>query len=160
MSDLLVDLETESLDSYSRAVIAVAERLSPAVVNLRVRKVVGRGRAMDGAGSGVVMTPDPNIGRMRASTRNYPVNDVKDSLRLQPIAKENAHILIGTVRDGPDGAGGDRSQDLDEWIKGGVTRRVGMKMSVEDIDGAMNAHHPAGTVDRCQQGRRGVLELA
>src|SRR5262249_35496493 len=39
----------EPLDAYSRTVIAVAERLSPSVANLRVRR---------GSGSGVVITPD------------------------------------------------------------------------------------------------------
>jgi serine protease Do len=39
----------DALDAYSRTVIAVAERLTPSVANLRVRR---------GGGSGVVITPD------------------------------------------------------------------------------------------------------
>ncbi len=42
--------ESEALDAYSRVVVRVAERLRPAVVNLRA----GR----QGAGSGVLFTPD------------------------------------------------------------------------------------------------------
>lgn len=50
--------EEEALDAYSRAVIAVAERLSPSVANLRVSRRVRGGRRLDGGGSSVVITPD------------------------------------------------------------------------------------------------------
>jgi len=50
--------EEEALDAYSRAVIAVAERLSPSVANLRVSRRVRGGRVLDGGGSSVVVTPD------------------------------------------------------------------------------------------------------
>jgi S1-C subfamily serine protease len=53
-----VPAEEDVLDAYSRAVIAVAERLSPSVANLRVSRRVRGGRRMDGGGSGVVVTPD------------------------------------------------------------------------------------------------------
>src|SRR5947209_10721631 len=43
----------EALDAFSNAVVGVAERLRPAVVNLRVGKGM-RG----GSGSGVLFTPD------------------------------------------------------------------------------------------------------
>jgi S1-C subfamily serine protease len=49
--------EDEALDAYSRVVTAVAERLIPSVASLRVRQR-GRGGGVDGAGSGVVITPD------------------------------------------------------------------------------------------------------
>jgi S1-C subfamily serine protease len=45
--------ELEALDAYSRAVVRVAETLSPAVVNLRG----GQGRNQ-GSGSGILFTPD------------------------------------------------------------------------------------------------------
>ncbi len=45
--------EREALDAYSNVVVRVAERLRPAVVNLRS----GRGRS-EGSGSGVLFTPD------------------------------------------------------------------------------------------------------
>jgi S1-C subfamily serine protease len=51
-SDVLPD-DTEALDAYSRVVTHVAESVTPAVANLRIR----RGRAA-GGGSGVVITPD------------------------------------------------------------------------------------------------------
>jgi serine protease Do len=50
--------DEEVLDAYSRAVIAVAERLSPSVASLRVARRVRGGRVAAGAGSGVVITPD------------------------------------------------------------------------------------------------------
>jgi serine protease Do len=50
--------EEEALDAYSRAVVAVAERLSPSVANLRVARRVRGGRIATGGGSGVVVTPD------------------------------------------------------------------------------------------------------
>src|SRR5436305_14723023 len=50
--------EDEALDAYSRAVTAVAERLTPAVANLRVSRRVRGGRRLDGGGSAVVITPD------------------------------------------------------------------------------------------------------
>lgn len=49
--------DTEALDAYSAAVTSVAERLLPSVASLRVRKRSRMG-AMDGGGSGVVITPD------------------------------------------------------------------------------------------------------
>ena len=50
--------EEEALDAYSRAVTAVAERLTPSVANLRVSRRVRGGRVLDGGGSPVVITPD------------------------------------------------------------------------------------------------------
>src|SRR5438552_2480009 len=46
------------LDAYSRAVIFVAEKLSPSVANLRVSQRVRGGRVLEGAGSGVAITAD------------------------------------------------------------------------------------------------------
>jgi serine protease Do len=53
-----VPTEGEALDAYSQVVTRVAERLSPSVANLRVSRRVRGGRRLDGAGSGVVITPD------------------------------------------------------------------------------------------------------
>lgn len=50
--------DEEALDAYSRAVIGVAERLTPSVANLRVSRRVRGGRVVAGSGSGVVVTPD------------------------------------------------------------------------------------------------------
>jgi S1-C subfamily serine protease len=54
----LISDEEEPLDAYSRAVIAVAERLSPSVANLRVSRRVRGGRTLDGGGSAVVIGGD------------------------------------------------------------------------------------------------------
>jgi serine protease Do len=50
--------EEEALDAYSRVVSSVATLLTPSVANLRVRRRARSGRALDGGGSGVVITPD------------------------------------------------------------------------------------------------------
>ena len=49
--------DDEALDGYSRVVTSVAEQLIPSVASLRVRQAA-RGGGVDGAGSGVVITPD------------------------------------------------------------------------------------------------------
>jgi S1-C subfamily serine protease len=50
--------ETEALDAYSNAVIAVAERLAPSVASLRVMRPTRGGQMPAGAGSAVVLSPD------------------------------------------------------------------------------------------------------
>lgn len=50
--------EAEALDAYSRVVTSVAERLSPSVASLRMKRRVRGGRRAEGAGSAVVITPD------------------------------------------------------------------------------------------------------
>ena len=55
MTDL-VQLESTALDAYSAVVVSVAELVSPSVASLRVGR--GQQRGGEGAGSGVVVTPD------------------------------------------------------------------------------------------------------
>jgi S1-C subfamily serine protease len=50
--------EADALDAYSRAVIAVAERLSPSVASLRIMRRTRGGQMPVGAGSAVALTPD------------------------------------------------------------------------------------------------------
>jgi S1-C subfamily serine protease len=50
--------EAEALDAYSRAVVAVAERVGPSVASLRVMRRVRGGQVPTGAGSAVALTPD------------------------------------------------------------------------------------------------------
>ena len=50
--------EADALDAYSQVVVAVAERVTPSVANLRVARRVRGGRVLSGGGSGVVITPD------------------------------------------------------------------------------------------------------
>jgi serine protease Do len=50
--------EAEALDAYSRAVVAVAERVGPSVASLRVMRRVRGGQVPAGDGSAVALTPD------------------------------------------------------------------------------------------------------
>jgi len=52
------DEAEDPLDAYSQVVVAVAERVTPSVANLRVARRVRGGRPLAGGGSGVVITPD------------------------------------------------------------------------------------------------------
>src|SRR5579859_3473166 len=53
------DREDDALDTYSRVVVNVAERLAPSVANLRVmRRARNGGQVPAGAGSGGALTPD------------------------------------------------------------------------------------------------------
>ena len=59
MSAVPVDpAETEALDAYSNAVMAVAERVTPSVANLRIMRRSRGGDVPAGAGSGVALTHD------------------------------------------------------------------------------------------------------
>ena len=49
--------ESQALDAYSRVIVTVAEKLGPAVVNLRAYSGEG-GRGPAGSGSGFLITPD------------------------------------------------------------------------------------------------------
>jgi S1-C subfamily serine protease len=51
-------VDAEALDAYSRAVIEVAERLTPSVANLKVMRRTRGGQVPAGAGSAVALTPD------------------------------------------------------------------------------------------------------
>jgi S1-C subfamily serine protease len=50
--------EEEALDAYSRVVTSVAERVLPAVANLRISRRLYGGRQAQGSGSAVAITPD------------------------------------------------------------------------------------------------------
>src|SRR3954464_13389699 len=50
--------DADAFDAYSRTVAGVAEKLGPSVAHLTVSRRTRRGRRMDGAGSGVAITPD------------------------------------------------------------------------------------------------------
>jgi S1-C subfamily serine protease len=56
------DTDAELLDAYSRAVIGVVDRVGPSVVAINIRKQAARGpggpNGAEGAGSGVIITPD------------------------------------------------------------------------------------------------------
>ena len=65
--------EGGALDAFSRVVVNVAERLNPAVVNLRGE----RGRGGEGSGSGVFFTPDGFL------LTNYHVIQQQKHLRVR-----------------------------------------------------------------------------
>lgn len=50
--------EAQALDAYSRAVVSVAERVTPSVASLRVMRRGRGGQVPAGAGSAVALTPD------------------------------------------------------------------------------------------------------
>src|SRR5260370_8883628 len=50
--------DAEALDAYSLTVTSVAELLVPSVAGLKVSRRIRGGRSAEGAGSGVVITPD------------------------------------------------------------------------------------------------------
>ena len=50
--------DAQALDAYSTVVMGVAERLMPSVASLKVTRKGRGGREQQGAGSGVVITPD------------------------------------------------------------------------------------------------------
>jgi S1-C subfamily serine protease len=61
------------LDAYSRAVVKVAETVGPAVIAVRIRQNNGGPWAREGAGSGVVITPDGFV-----LTNNHVVENAAD----------------------------------------------------------------------------------
>jgi serine protease Do len=85
-------VDEEALDAYSRAVIAVAERLTPSVANLRISRRVRGGRVLAGGGSGVVVTPD---GFMLTSAHVVAASDGR--VRASFVdGKEVEATLVGT----------------------------------------------------------------
>src|SRR6266542_1959621 len=54
-----VESDEDLLDAYSRAVIGVVEKVGPSVVSIKVKKPARSPRESgEGAGSGVIITPD------------------------------------------------------------------------------------------------------
>jgi S1-C subfamily serine protease len=96
--------DTEALDAYSRTVIAVVERVGPAVVRLGVTKPVGgrsyrgmEGWLAEGAGSGVIFAPDGYI-----LTNSHVV----DAARRITVTLADGQDLVGDV------VGNDRETDV------------------------------------------------
>ncbi len=81
--------DAELLDAYSRAVIGVVERVSPAVVELRVRDEHGR----QGGGSGFLITPDGY-----AVTNSHVVHDQHS---LDAVTSEGDRITARIIGDDP-----------------------------------------------------------
>lgn len=86
--------EDDLFDSYSRAVVRVVETVGPAVVSIRVK--VPRGRSApagtgEGAGSGVIFTPDGFI-----LTNNHVVENATDVQVSLPDGSSYTAQVIGT----------------------------------------------------------------
>jgi len=80
-----------ALDAYSATITRVVDQLAPSVVNLQVtRRVIG-GRAVEGGGSGVVITPD---GYMLTSA--HVVHDTDEGIVSFTDGREFDFEIIGT----------------------------------------------------------------
>ncbi len=86
------DDDRELLDAYSRAVVGVVERVGPAVVGIRVKmKAAARRYAAEGAGSGVIVTPDGFI-----LTNNHVVEGAGDLTVSLTEGNEFSATVVGT----------------------------------------------------------------
>jgi len=84
--------DDEALDAYSQVVSGVALRLAPSVANLRVARRVRGGRTFEGAGSGVVITPD---GFLLTSAHVVGSNDASGRATLTD-GRELDFTVVGT----------------------------------------------------------------
>jgi S1-C subfamily serine protease len=86
------DRDVELLDAYSRAVTSVVDRIEPAVVAINIRRNEQASRSdSNGAGSGVVITPDGFI-----LTNNHVVENVSKVSVTLTDGRDLQSEIIGT----------------------------------------------------------------
>src|SRR5690349_21062398 len=90
--------DTALLDSYSRAVTAAVEKISPSVVNIEIHQPAGRSRSGEprerrGGGSGFVFTPDGLI-----LTNSHVVHD---ATRIYVTVADGTRAPAHTIGDDP-----------------------------------------------------------
>lgn len=88
------DGEAAILDAYSNAVIAVADRVGPAVVRVATRRGDGKGKAQGGVGSGVVIAPDGLV-----LTNSHVVEGARELKVTDAEGREMEARLLGEDRD-------------------------------------------------------------
>lgn len=82
--------DTPLLDAYSRAVVGVAEAVSPSVVKIEAQLVNARGEQGQGSGSGFVLTPDGYV-----LTNSHVVGGARTLRVLLPDGRQLGAALVG-----------------------------------------------------------------
>ncbi len=94
MRDTKIQIENDKdlLDAYSNAVIDVVEKVGPAVVSIRVKKTApDPRRSGEGAGSGVIITPDGFV-----LTNNHVVADASEVQVTLTDGRALSAQIVGT----------------------------------------------------------------
>jgi S1-C subfamily serine protease len=90
----VTDGEAAILDAYSNAVIAVADRVGPAVVRVETGRDGGKGKGRGGVGSGVIIAPDGLV-----LTNSHVVDGAREVRLTDSEGREMAARVLGDDRD-------------------------------------------------------------